>query len=280
MNAPPVQEQPLDPTVKGAHDKAAALFREYEIDPRAFTEYGTEEIERDIAYVARREASFERDANTPFAEIFEGIVFEQGEQSDWFGKNARTIKTSRYDDIVNKADLLVELEHQDGATPSPLSLAIDVTFSTREEPLDKKFALIQENIDKGTLGSIKYFTSEGIDFHGALRRVPQVVIGTERDTVGRLAYEWMREDKKARNEFFRTHPIQNLILAEMKEELAAFRAYAKASGNEALEEKFDQEYKKVITIIREKEVKGLQGIEDDRVLAALRAALERFAVPA
>src|SRR3989344_4626142 len=77
------------------------------IDPRDFTDY--RDVETDIAFVEQQESRHRKVAaqDTPeqararkLAKIFEAIIFEHAEQSNWFGEDTTTIQTSTYDDIV------------------------------------------------------------------------------------------------------------------------------------------------------------------------------------
>lgn len=120
-----------------AYQKAEKMLRRAAIKPSDFRGkqgYDTTKIESDENEVERREEEFEK-RNTPeqkeikkLATIFETIIYEHAEQSDWLGPDAFTIKTSRFDDLENGVDTVVEFPESETAA-TYLALAIDVTFS-------------------------------------------------------------------------------------------------------------------------------------------------------
>src|SRR5690606_659085 len=85
------------------------------------------------------------------ADIFEAIIFDQGEMSEWFGKNVTTVKTSKYDDIVNGIDAILEFEEKQRR--SHLALGIDATYQTFA---DQKIDRIRNRIERGEMGKVKY----------------------------------------------------------------------------------------------------------------------------
>ncbi|KKU91694.1 MAG: hypothetical protein UY23_C0001G0300 [Candidatus Jorgensenbacteria bacterium GW2011_GWA1_48_11] len=202
---------------------AAAAIRETD-----FTDlYDAARIKHDIDNANSREAGF-RANQAPesremkmLADVFEAIVIEQGELNDWFGPNAFTRKTSRYDDYENGIDAIVEFEKPQEATH--LGLGIDVTFTA---DTSKKFGRITDQIKAGRLPRIKYFSSERLHIRGELRNVPAVIIGASRKTIQELIPVWMERDNKE----LARHKIQFMILEEIKIQLEAFKAYALKNG--------------------------------------------------
>ena len=211
-----------------AYRKARQVVEESRIKPdiEAFRGiYTEEEISRDEAYVGEKEVEFKK--NVPpeqkrlnqLATVFEAIVHEQAEQSDWLGPDAMTVMSSRFDDIANGTDTIVEFpEGKESA--SRLALAIDETFSS---DISKKFLKIKKEIENGELAHIKYFISEITDFRGMLSNLPRVVIGADVKTVRELGELWLEDEKKALG----SHQIQFQILEELLLQLNTFAAYAK-----------------------------------------------------
>lgn len=269
----------IHPAVKNAHRIAEKMLKENAVDPKDFTAlYGTENIARDIAYAEKREREFSRDAHKVYAEVLEAILYDQIELSDWFGANARTIKTSFFDDIVNGSDLILELEDIK-KTFSHLSLSVDVTFGTSTET--KKFSAIKDKIDAGTLGTIKYFHSEKGGFRDELSKVPQVVIGVEKDMVIQLSGLWAGEHGRNRegNLKLATHPVQRIIFTEILLELRAFKEYAEATGKNALVPIYEKDILALEDILRKRPLMDMGDLRNDRVFAAIRSALLMFKAP-
>lgn len=269
---PKFTKEQLPKDVAAAHTKAKELFKSEQIDIRkVFSEsHGDVTIERDLATVEKLKANFEFNETKAYAEILEGVMLEHIELSNWFGETASTIKTSEFDDIVNGSDMLVELEHIDGDVPSPLSLSVDVTFASGES-LDKKLMKIRDHIKNGgELGRIKYYHSDGVDFQGELKRVPQVVIGVQKEIVRALGELWVARNNKA----LEKHPVQKVILEEIKLQLMHFRDYANKNDQKEAAAKFSLELAKVNSIIKQKPEISFEGIEDDRVFTAIKEKVQ------
>src|SRR3989344_1880873 len=78
--------------------------------------YGEDVIKEDERYVDQMERKFKQE-DTPekrevlkLATIFEALIHKHIKESDWLGSNASSIKTSRYDDIKNGIDNIVEFK--------------------------------------------------------------------------------------------------------------------------------------------------------------------------
>lgn len=189
--------------------------------------YSAGAVERDLQLVARREESFkareteESKINKQLADIFEAIVLEHGELSEWFGENAVTFKTSSYDDYENGVDTIIEFQDQDSRSASYLGLAADVTFTG--DPT-KKFDNLKKQIENGRLARVKYFHSEHMNIHGQLSKLPEVIIGAHRKTVLELAEHWISGE----NSLLARHKIQIMILRQMSDQLKTFAMYAES----------------------------------------------------
>ncbi|MFZ3020170.1 MAG: hypothetical protein WA051_01460 [Minisyncoccia bacterium] len=194
-----------------------------EKEGRAFAdEYSKETVERDLETVKRDEAHHQasekeegKEEAKMIAEIFEAIVVEHGELSEWFGSNAFTLKTSKYDDYENGVDIVIEFEEDDSEENSHLGLAADVTFRSDSTT---KFDRIKKLIEKGRLASVKYFK-------GA-HQFPEVVVGADKNTVAELAILWTGN----KNKILAEHKIQIMILTQIREQLIAFSEYADSFG--------------------------------------------------
>jgi hypothetical protein len=236
--------------------------------------YGADTIARDEAYVAKREREFAASMSDAerqqlkLATVFEAILHEQGEQSNWFGEAAVTIKTSKLDDIANGVDEIVEFE-EDEKSPSYLALAVDATYSTFP---DHKLQKIKEEIDRGELAKIKYAVIENTGFRGELNKVPRVVIGVSARTVNQLAELWLSKNTKE----LAKHPVQIQILEEVLMQCKAFGKYAESKGQLEIARKYENTQAIIEGVMNEKKEKRIvsDSGERDDVFVSLEIALK------
>ena len=220
------------PTMSLAHEKAEEVLKntEYSIQETEFISvYGSGNVAADIDCAARLEKKFEN-RQTPeekkskeTADILEAIVLMQSELNEWLG-NARTLKTSRYDDYINKVDMIAEWSTPEEGS-RVLAMAVDVTFGTKK--IQKKLEAIKNEIDSGKLGSVKYFKDERGDFVGTRNNIPRTVIGVSQKMVEELADLWVNK----KNKELSRHPIQYLFIEEIEKQLDAMQDYADEKGN-------------------------------------------------
>lgn len=264
----------LHPIIAEAYKKAKSLIDKDAIKPQNFIHpYGDISVQNDIALVNKLSAKFETDEpHKKYADVFEGIMYEHIEQSNWFGDTASTIKTSLYDDYVNQVDLIVEFSEESQAL-SHLGLAVDVTFGTID--MQEKFEKIRQEILSGKLTEVKYFESEHSRHKGLYQRLPRVVIGVERDRVVELAALWLNPKRKKE---FANHPIQKVILQEIVLQLEKFLEFARTSGEEAadLVPIFERELSIVRGILDEKKGINPKDYADDRVFGFIKEQLKLF----
>ncbi len=215
------------------HEKAKNLIEESRINEEDLRGLYGEQVSSDLAEVSRLEREFKiRDSDEiaelkKVADIFEATVLDCGELNNWFGENAFTIKTSRFDDYKNGIDMIVEFRNEKPGSASYLGMAADVTFSS---DTGKKFERIRRHIYNGELGRVKYFKSEHMNIEGRLSKLPEVVIGASKKTVMELAEIWVGGDNKK----LATHYAQIMILRQMKDQLETFGLYAKSIGRQGL----------------------------------------------
>ncbi|MHB1163271.1 MAG: hypothetical protein ACYCZZ_01960 [Minisyncoccota bacterium] len=256
--------------VEEAQERAKNVLADAEVKMALFDGlYDEVALKRDEHEVARLESVFDRSPSKIFGDILEAVVFEHGELSDWFGPQAQVIKSARFDDYINKIDMVIEFEDAEKRF-SYLALGVDVTFGSQD--LSKKFADIRTKIDSGELGEVKYFHSERQHFIGPKSKVPQVVIGTEMERVKELGLLWMNRKNKELGE----HPVQITILEEIVLQLETFADYAKRTGKDAVADIFAAELLKVRELLQEKKRNGMKGIKDDKVFAEIKRNLLSF----
>lgn len=238
--------------------------------------YTPQAIAEDRAYVEKKLRTIneggtgESSANTMRGKLFEAIVNTQIAESDWMGPNADVIVSSRFDDFLHGVDSIVEFEREEGGN-SHLALAMDVTES--EKKLAEKFNDIKNSIQEGTLSVVKYFKSK--NFRGELRAIPHVVVGAGRETVenisdfllrfkrlqatiaashkneGRTALDQRTAKELARvRKELASHPLQHMVLNEIKAQLEAFANYARTVGKNDLEKNdLADRYTEILAIV-------------------------------
>lgn len=214
--------------------------------------YSRESVERDLQLVAKREEGFksreteESRINKQLADIFEAVILEHGELSEWFGTNAVTFKTSSYDDYENGVDTIIEFQDQDTRAASYLGLAADITFTG--DPT-KKFDNLKKGIENGRLARVKYFHSEHMNIHGQLSKLPEVIIGAHRKTVIELGEHWISGE----NSILAKHRIQIMILRQMSDQLKTFALYAESVKQIEAANIYKERLEVVDNILNEKE---------------------------
>lgn len=218
--------------IKKAYEKALATVHEAELDPGDFrSHYSPEDVDADQTYVEEMEKKFESDLSEPqkLGTIFEAVLHESVSYRQWFGKESRAQKTSRYDDIKNGIDEVVETDLHDEET-SYLGLALDATVGGTDE----KFRRIKDEINKGTLSKVKYFRSKSTQYMGELQSVPRVVVAADAKTIIELAQLWLEKE----NTKLREHPFQYQVLEEISLQLEHFENYAHERGEAAIANTF------------------------------------------
>lgn len=254
----------LSPTMEKAHARALGVFKESSVREIDFKDtYGVEVIKEDLEKVIElqkkwkaREEVQEHITNS-IAEVLEAIILSEGELSQWLGE-AHTVRTAAYDDYVNGVDMMSEwYSPEDGSRV--LALAVDVTFGTIK--IQKKLERIRDEIDKGELGSIKYFTDIRGDFFGTRRNVPRVVIGVSQQTVEKLAELWVNGEKKALG----AHAVQRVIVEEMYLQLRAMQDYALSKDQAHVADAYTPAIRIIGKLLEEKRNMEYGDMANDRV---------------
>jgi len=234
------------------HLRAGKILDQDRVDENDFIEpYGQATIDADLAEVERLESLFnardtrESKEQKKVADIFEAIVLWNGEQSNWLGENAVTVKTSRYDDYVNGVDAVIEFQGNEPRMASYLGIAADVTFST---DTTKKFDRLKNQIDKGELAKVKYFHSEHMNIHGQLSKLPAVILGMDKSTVLELAE--LQAEKKFKE--LGSHRAQIMMLEQMRAQFTTYSKYADRIGKQDLGDIYRDRLKIVEGLLEEK----------------------------
>ncbi len=169
-----------------AHKRSAISLSQFE------GLYDKDMIAQDTAYVEKMEDRFRREEKPETAyfkrraELLEAIARNEIKHDNWLGPEAKPITASRYDDIKNGVDMIVELFKKDNPAEvaSLLGLSVDVTSNVTS--LEDKLAKIKDNILNGQMAYVKYFMSS-TGARQEMPRVSKVVIGTEAGSIRELS---------------------------------------------------------------------------------------------
>lgn len=268
--------RPPSIAIKEAYERAEKVLAD-SIDPREFSDL-YKDVDRDIEWVNKMDQKFRAAARENpelghfkmLAKAFEAVLYEQAEQSDWFGPDAVTIRTSRYDDYKNGVDSVVEFEEGESKA-SHLALAIDVTTSSH---LRDKLWRIRDEINQGHLAEVKYFKSDRLNIRGQMTNIPRVIIGAQKSSVLEVINYWLnREQSKLAK-----HPIQLKILKETEIQLDAFQDYSLRHKQPELAAIYGKAKAIIDDIMANKKPrpKELEEIENDEVFHALQAYVSNF----
>jgi len=249
----------LDKVLEKAEETVFSLA----IDPQEFAEpqghYRKEAVEADMAYVEERERGFEKsdreggtlgnksrqEALRKIARGFEAVIL-QSDANDWFGPNAEMIIPSRYDDIKNGVDGIVEFNENESY--SHLVLAVDMVSSNNTETIGKKLENIKGDIQRNNLAKIKYFESEQLNIKGEKTNIPRVVIGADRKTVHGLLTLFA----EGKNKDLAGHYMQMQMLKEIQMQLDSFSKFADTQNKPELVKAYDSAKITIDRIIDEK----------------------------
>lgn len=234
--------------------------------------FGAEDVAADKKLVARLEEKFheqiehlspqERE-NIKYGEklgrVLEIIIAEEGEKYGWFGPDALTQPTSRYDDTVNNADLIVEFGSSFPPTkneaPRRVALSVDASRNQDFTVISQKF---QRNIDKlthqngKTTPEIKYYESPlNPNIKGPLEIVIPLVVGLEEKNANELInlvaplktlpqtaikYPALRENAELKikqlEERLADHPAQAVFYRQMRTQLNYYLKILNRQPNE------------------------------------------------
>ena len=184
------EEQALDFIIQ--RTRAGRLLMEDEV---FVNRYGEGTIAKDRSKVERTKELFKAESEGLTAqeqirhrlslkrgEALEIIIAEQGELSEWFGPNAMTERTTEFDDILNKVDLVVEFSPETGeaAEEDMNRIAFAIDASDSPSGIAKKMAVNKARIT-GELppSNVKYFCSQVTGYNGPLKRIIPLVVGLE-----------------------------------------------------------------------------------------------------
>ncbi|MBI1957098.1 MAG: hypothetical protein HYS44_01405 [Candidatus Niyogibacteria bacterium] len=255
-----VEKQRIDALYGYAREREAAGGRIRESDFKNY--YGPDAVRKDREYVEMRKRQFgeslarlpeseraEQEEAQKLASVMEVMLQEEGELSEWFGRNAHTAMASEFDDIKNGMDAVVEFETETGA--EHLALAVD--FTLKRGSLDK-IQNIKGDIDRGHTTEVKYFYSEYEKKQKPLKGLAKVVVTCDTPTLLEAAHLWKTKGKSPQAQHaLANHPIQMIILREIQSQLEAYRAYAEKKKKNDFEKIYAGDLAMIDAILGEKE---------------------------
>lgn len=145
---------------------------------------GQAEVQKDAKYVEDMEKKFseERKRDEAKGKVLEKLLVQQLELSDWMGPDCFTFETTRYDDIKNGTDLVLEWPGESD-DDEPVRLCVDVSCADSYDTImTKKESVGKRLIDRENTGTeVKYFYSEIKDEESTLKHQPRVIIMINED---------------------------------------------------------------------------------------------------
>jgi hypothetical protein len=266
------REAMRDTTLDSAHEKAQKMLNNplYCIKSTEFVDlYGKENVLADWEKVKKRKEEFERESTVhsedakKASEVFEAIMVENAELSDWLGHNVKVLKTTLFDDYFNGTDMVAEWQEKDGGS-EVLALAVDVTFGS--STVTKKLEGMRRRVEKGQLSSVKYFRSADGSFRGERSGIPSVVMGISKPVLVDLAQTWMRGDKKSLG----AHPVQKALIEEMHHQLVVIHKYAEKIGQRDVAAAYARSVRIAERLKDEKRDISLGSLANDPVFTGIR----------
>jgi len=248
--------------------------------------YSTEEINEDKERVSFLQDKF-NEIMTPSQErmkevaaIFEAIVIDEAESSEWLGSRAIVYSASEYDDFMNGVDAVAEFKNNENESDF-LALAMDVTFSSDIENIEKKINRVLKSVKDGVLTPLKYFADE--DGNQSKMEVPRVVIGADAEMVGELMKIWdmkssaNEENRKKAKNTLGQHIFQTKMLLEIEMQLKGYGKFAEDHGQQEIADLYENALKIIEEVIEEKkemiESHRIQ-IENDQVFQLIKKSVE------
>lgn len=237
----------LAPAFERAQKSLSRLAIEIEDFENATPAFTGETIKKDKDYVLEKEKKFDLEETSEsefyrkMAVVLEAIICEQAELGDWFGEDTFTVKTSKFDDIRNGIDIVVEFENE--ADDGLMVLGLDVTCGSAVE---KKMKTMKKHQDEGFLPNIKYYESERAEKQ-SLKHVPKVVVGVDKKILGEMVGLWLGGKRRELS----AHSVQVEILEQIRLQLEAFSEHAQKKGKKQIAGTF-RKYLNKIDVLSEK----------------------------
>lgn len=203
-------------------DAFEKLTRPYLQAKPKMTEFPYRDLGENLKLIKKREEeamkndSLEQKLNYVRVKTFEALLSAVMELH-WMPE-AFVTETSDYDDWENGADAVLET--------GPFKAVIDFTCQKDKGKLHEKLQRAFLKIDRGDMGSVKYFKSQADKRRHALTRLPIVIVGLSAATVRELLNLYMTGKKKELESHWAKSAIAEEILAQIKK----FKEYINNEG--------------------------------------------------
>lgn len=181
------------------------------------TEFPYKDLGENLKLIKKREEeamkndSLEQKLNYVRVKIFEALLGTVMEL--YWMPEAFITETSDYDDWRNGADAVLEM--------GLFKTIIDFTCQRDKEKLNEKIQGALSKIDRGELGSVKYFISQVDKRKHALIRLPIIIIGLSATTVRELLSLYQAGRKKE----LENHWVKSAIAEEILAQIKKFKEY-------------------------------------------------------
>lgn len=179
-----------------------------------------EKIESDKLKLANVEKKFD-EKETRESVVLEKILIEQIELADWLGPNSQTFETTKYDDVFNHTDFVLNIRYKN----KNHYFAIDATVSESDQIYLKKYNKIYNELKQKKGTKIEYYMSESGVAKG-LDNIPSIVIGMDKGSLrdlGEIVHDKLFQKgdlrKKANDELAHSS-IQITIIKDMVHQLS------------------------------------------------------------
>jgi len=158
--------------------------------------YGEEEVKNDKNEIQRvmslwEELDSKGKEAKDFSDIYEAMISDQIEKSNWFGDKCKSYPASYYDDVKNGIDIVNIFE--EGEDLHYMGLGVDVCFSSKKEELVGKLESIKQCIRSGEMPALKYFKNPK---NGEKKKIllPKVIVGSRFSSAEKTIRIWGGKD--------------------------------------------------------------------------------------
>ncbi len=218
-----------------------------------------------MALVRDRKDSFLDHEGRGLGDVAEAVFILGIDKGGWFGAGTEILPSTDYDDLQNGVDLLAERRGEDGAF-SHFALGIDITASV--DSVETKINKTLDNLRKGFMGKVDYFSSPRMGIKGQLQDVPHGVVGLGKEQILELAKCFPGQEQVAL-----THKIEQfIVLEELRVQLSAMVEYIRtgtstlvtAEKKARMIEKYQQALSFVEQVLASKDALKQQLFADER----------------
>jgi len=248
-----INQRPLSLIVKNA-ERIIKKYPDRIYEDSFVNIYEDSEIKADIEYALRMEKEFDKDQSQEskdakkIADAIEIVVNHHIELSNWLYKTF-TYKTSKYDDIKNGIDTILEFINEDNKNDSTfLGVAFDITY---KNDVRDKFLRIKKEIEDKKINKVKYFESQESNYKGQIENVPRLIIGLDIKTGEELIELFL--ERRGGKEKLGNHFFQFELIDELLFQLEIFITYSDEVGNNKAYNSYNKIKEKLLETKKEKD---------------------------